>query len=327
MRRIGLAVILSVSLILAPLVAEGQQTGKIYRIGMLETTSMALNAANLDAFRQGLRELGYVEGRNFMIEYRSADGRRERFPELATELVRLKVDVILTRGTPAVMAAKNATGTIPVVMAASGDPLLSGVVAGLARPGGNVTGLSAIVVEVTGKRLQLLREVVPGVSRIAVLFDMGNPNNALQWKETEIAAPSLGVQPQLLDVRKPGDFGGAFDAAIRQRAGAMVVGIDALTQANHRSIIDLAAKHRLPAIYASREFVDAGGLVAYGVSYPHLYHRAASFVDKILKGAKPADLPVEQPTKFELVVNLKTAKALGLTIPPTVLLQADHVIE
>ena len=277
MRLIGLAVILAVSLVLAPLAAEGQQAGKIYRIGMLETTSMAFNAANLDAFRQGLRELGYVEGRNFMIEYRSADGRRERFPELATELVRLKVDVILTRGTPAVMAAKNATGTIPVVMAASGDPLLSGVVAGLARPGGNVTGLSAIVVEVTGKRLQLLREVVPGVSRIAVLFDMGNPNNALQWKETEIAAPSLGVQPQLLDVRKPGDFGGAFDAAIRQRAGAMVVGIDALTQANHRSIIDLAAKHRLPAIYASREFVDAGGLVAYGVSYPHLYHRAASF--------------------------------------------------
>jgi len=327
MRLIGLAVVLAVGLTLAPLAGEAQEPGKIYRIGMLETTSMALNAANLDAFRQGLRELGYVEGRNFMIEYRSADGRRERFPELATELVRLKVDVILTRGTPAVMAAKNATGTIPVVMAASGDPLLSGVVAGLARPGGNVTGLSAIVVEVTGKRLQLLREVVPGVSRIAVLFDMGNPNNALQWKETEIAAPSLGVQPQLLDVRKPGDFGGAFDAAIRQRAGAMVVGIDALTQANHRSIIDLAAKHRLPAIYASREFVDAGGLVAYGVSYPHLYHRAASFVDKILKGAKPADLPVEQPTKFELVINLKTAKALGLMIPQTILLQADHVIE
>jgi putative ABC transport system substrate-binding protein len=325
MRLIGLAVILS--FVLAPLAAEGQQAGKIYRIGMLETTSMALNAANLDAFRQGLRELGYVEGRNFMIEYRSADGRRERFPELATELVRLKVDVILTRGTPAVMAAKNATGTIPVVMAASGDPLLSGVVAGLARPGGNVTGLSAIVVEVTGKRLQLLREVVPGVSRIASLLDMGNPNNALQWKETEIVAQSLGVQPQLLDVRKPGDFGGAFDAAIRQRAGAMVVGIDALTQANHRLIIDLAAKHRLPAIYATREFVDAGGLVAYGVSYPHLYHRAATYVDKILKGAKPADLPVEQPTKFEFVINLKTAKALGLTIPLSVLARADQVIE
>jgi putative tryptophan/tyrosine transport system substrate-binding protein len=325
MRLIGLAIILN--FVLAPLAAEGQQAGKIYRIGMLETTSMALNAANLDAFRQGLRELGYVEGRNFMIEYRSADGRRERFPELATELVRLKVDVILTRGTPAVMAAKNATGMIPVVMAASGDPLLSGVVAGLARPGGNVTGLSAIVVEVTGKRLQLLREVVPGVSRIASLLDMGNPNNALQWKETEIVAQSLGVQPQLLDVRKPGDFGGAFDAAIRQRAGAMVVGIDALTQANHRLIIDLAAKHRLPAIYATREFVDAGGLVAYGVSYPHLYHRAATYVDKILKGAKPADLPVEQPTKFEFAINLKTAKALGLTIPPSVLARADQVIE
>jgi putative tryptophan/tyrosine transport system substrate-binding protein len=315
------------SMLAGPLTAEGQQAGKIYRIGMLETTSMTLNAANLDAFRQGLRELGYVEGRNFMIEYRSADGRRERFPELATELVRLKVDVILTRGTPAVMAAKNATGTIPVVMAASGDPLLSGVVAGLARPGGNVTGLSAIVVEVTGKRLQLLREVVPGVSRIASLLDMGNPNNALQWKETEIVAQSLGVQPQLLDIRKPGDFGGAFDAAIRQRAGAMVVGIDALTQANHRLIIDLAAKHRLPAIYATREFVDAGGLVAYGVSYPHLYHRAATYVDKILKGAKPADLPVEQPTKFEFAINLKTAKALGLTIPPSVLARADQVIE
>jgi putative tryptophan/tyrosine transport system substrate-binding protein len=315
------------SMLAGPLTAEAQQAGKIYRIGMLETTSMTLNAANLDAFRQGLRELGYVEGRNFMIEYRSADGRRERFPELATELVRLKVDVILTRGTPAVMAAKNATGTIPVVMAASGDPLLSGVVAGLARPGGNVTGLSAIVVEVTGKRLQLLREVVPGVSRIASLLDMGNPNNALQWKETEIVAQSLGVQPQLLDVRKPGDFGGAFDAAIRQRAGAMVVGIDALTQANHRLIIDLAAKHRLPAIYATREFVDAGGLVAYGVSYPHLYHRAATYVDKILKGAKPADLPVEQPTKLEFVINLKTAKTLGLTIPPSMLARADEVIE
>ena len=311
----------------APLGAEAQTPGKVWRIGMLETTSMALNAPNLDAFRRGLRELGYVEGRNFMIEYRSADGRRERFPDLAAELVRLEVDLILTRGTPAVLAAKNATGTIPVVMAASGDPLLSGVVAGLARPGGNVTGLSAIIVEVTGKRLEMLREMVPRVSRIAVLFNMSNPNNALQWREMEIAAPSLGVHPQLLDVRKPVDFGGAFDAAIRQRAGALVVGIDALTQANHRFIVDLAAQHRLPAIYATREFVDAGGLIAYGVSYPHLYHRAASFVDKIFKGAKPGELPVEQPTKFELVINAKTAKALGITIPPSLLLRADQIIE
>jgi putative ABC transport system substrate-binding protein len=313
-------------LLAAPLAAEAQPAGKVTRIGVLETTSPALNAANLDAFRRGLRELGYVEGHNFTIEYRTADGRPERFPGLAAELVRLKVDVILTRGTPAVMAAKNATGTIPVVMAASADPVLSGVVSSLARPGGNVTGLSADVVEVSGKRLELIREVAPGVSRVAALFNMSNPNDALQWKEMESAAPSLRLQLQLLDVRKPGDFAGAFDAAVKARAGALVVGIDALTWANHRSIVDLAAKRRLPAIYAGREFVDAGGLIAYGVSYPHLYHRAATYVDKILKGAKPADLPVEQPTKFELVINLKTARALGLTIPPSLLQRADEVI-
>ncbi len=315
------------SLLAAPLAAETQQAGKVYRIGVLEPTSMALNAANLDAFRKGLRELGYVEGRNMMIEYRSADGRSERFPDLAAELVRLKVDVILTRGTPAVMAAKNATGTIPVVMAASGDPVLSGVVSSLARPGGNVTGLSAVVVEVSGKRLELIREVAPGVSRVAALFNMSNPNDALQWKETETAAPTLRVQLQLLDVRKPGDFAGAFDAAVKGRAGALFVGLDALTWANHRPIVELAAKHRLPAIYGGREFVNAGGLIAYGVSYPHLYRRAASYVDKILKGAKPADLPIEQPTKFELVINIKTAKALGLTIPQSLLGRADEVIQ
>jgi putative ABC transport system substrate-binding protein len=324
--RAALAAAFVLGLLAAPLV-EAQQAGKVYRIGMLETTSPALNAANLDAFRRGVRELGYVEGQNFTIEYRSADGRRERFPDLAAELVRLKVDVILTRGTPAVMAAKNATATIPVVMAASGDPVLSGVVSSLARPGGNVTGLSAIVGEISGKRLELIREVVPGVSRVAALFNMSNPIDALQWKETGSAAPSLRVQLQLLDVRKPGDLAGAFDAAVKQRAGALVVGLDALTWANHRPIVDLASKHRLPAMYGGREFVDAGGLIAYGVSYPHLYHRAASFVDKILKGAKPADLPVEQPTKFELVINLKTAKALGLTIPQSLLARADEIIQ
>jgi len=314
-------------LMAAPRIADAQPAGKLHRIGMLETISMALNAANLEAFRQALRELGYVEGRNYIIEYRSADGRSERFPDLAAELVRLKVDVILTRGTPAVMAAKSATGAIPVVMAASSDPVLSGVVASLARPGGNITGLSSIVHEVSGKRLELIREVVPGVSRIAVLFIMNNAAEALQWKETEIAASSLRVQVQLLDVRKAGDFGRAFDAAIKQRAGALVVGLDTLTQTNHRFIVDLAAKHRLPTIYGTREFVDAGGLMGYGVSYPDLYRRAATYVDKILKGAKPADLPVEQPTKFDLVINLKTAKALGLTIPPSLLARADEVIE
>jgi len=301
MRRIGLAVVLAVGLVLAPLATEGQQQ-KLYRIGMLERTSTAINAANLDAFRQGLRELGYVEGMSFAIEYRSADGRDERFPALATELVRLKVDLILTRGTPAALAAKNATRTIPVVMAGIGDPVGQGVVASLARPGGNVTGLSALVTEVYSKRVELLRELVPGAARIAALFNMTNPSVPPQWKEVEMAARSLGIQPQLLDVRKLEDLGPAFEAAIRQRADGLVVGIDTLTQANQRLIVDLAAKHRLPAIYASTEF--SGGLVTYGVNYPDHYRRAASFADRIFKGAKPADLPVEQPTKFEFVINL-----------------------
>jgi putative tryptophan/tyrosine transport system substrate-binding protein len=313
------------TLLAAPLAAEAQRPEKLYRIGMLERTSPAINAANLDGFRQGLRELGYVEGKNFVIEYRSADGRDERMPDLATELVRLKVDLILTRGTPVVLAAKNATGTIPVVMAAIGDPVGQGVVASLARPGGNVTGLSAVTTELYAKRVELLRELVPGAARIAALFNMSNLALPPQWKEVERAARSLGIQPQLLDVRKAEDLGPAFNSAIRQRADALVVGFDTLTQASQRLIVDLAAKHQLPAIYASTEF--AGGLVSYGVHYPDYYRRAASFADKIFKGAKPADLPVEQPTKFELVANMRTAKALGLTIPPSVLLRADQVIE
>jgi len=307
-----------------PLAARAQSA---YRIGVLETTSAALNAANFDALRQGLRQHGYIEGQNLVIEYRSADGRAERFPDLAAELVRLNVDLIVTRGTPAIFAAKNATKTIPVVMAASGDPLGAGVVAGLARPGGNVTGLSAFVTELQAKRLELLREMVPRINRIAALLNMSSPAEPPQWEETKAAARTLAIEPQLLDVRKPEDLGRAFETAIKQRADALVVGINVLTQANRRPIADLATKHRLPAIYASREFVDAGGLVALGVSYPDLYRRAATYVDKILKGAKPVDLPIEQPTKFELTINLKTAKALGLEIPPTLLARADEVIE
>ncbi|MGA6963122.1 MAG: ABC transporter substrate-binding protein [Xanthobacteraceae bacterium] len=307
-----------------PLVALAQSA---YRIGVLDTTSAALNAANFDALRQGLRQHGYIEGQNLVIEYRSADGRAERFPDLAAELVRLNVDLIVTRGTPAIFAAKNATKTIPVVMAASGDPLGAGVVAGLARPGGNVTGLSAFVTELQAKRLELLREMVPRIDRIAALLNMSSPAEPPQWEETKAAARTLAIEPQLLDVRKPEDLGRAFETAIRQRADALVVGINVLTQANRRPIADLATKHRLPAIYASREFVDAGGLVALGVSYPDLYRRAATYVDKILKGAKPADLPIEQPTKFELIINLKTAKALGLEVPPMLLTRADEVIE
>ena len=308
----------------APLAAEAQQA-KVYRIGMLERTSTAVNAANVDGFRQGLRELGYIEGKTFVIEYRSSDGRDERYPGLAAELVRLKVDLIVTRGTPAALAAKQATATIPVVITGTGDPVRQGIAASLARPGGNVTGLSAQVTDIYAKRVQILKELVPRAVRVAALFNMSNPSIPQAWKEVEKSAPSLGMQPQLLDVRKPEDLGPAFDSAISQRADGLVVGLDTLTQANQRLIVDLAAKHRLPAMYASMEF--AGGLIVYGVNYPDHYRRAASFVDRIFKGALPADLPIEQPTKFDLVINLKTAKALGLTIPQSLLLRADQVIE
>ncbi len=322
---IRLAIIVAVLLVVTPLSAEAQQAGKVYRVGMLERASMTVNAANLDAFRRGLRELGYVEGKNVAIEYRSVEGRNERYADLATELVRLKVDVILTRGTPATLAARNATGTIPVVMTGIGDPVGSGIVASLARPGGNITGLTAQG-EVYPKRVELLKELVPRAVRIAALFNMSNPANAGEWKQVETAARSLGLQPQLLDARTPEDLTQAFAAAIRQHADGLIVGLDAVTQANHRLIVDLAARHRLPTIYASStEFV--GGLISYGVDYPDLYRSAAGFVDKIFRGAKAADLPVEQPTKFELVINMRTAKTLGLTIPPSVLLRATQVIE
>jgi putative ABC transport system substrate-binding protein len=324
--RLGAFVLALLLLSLAePLATNAQPSGKVYRIGMLERTSPVRNAANLDSFRRGLRELGYVEGRNFVIEYRSAEGRDERFAALATELVRLKVDLIVTRGTAATLAAKNATGTIPVVIAGIGDPVAQGIVASLARPGANVTGVSPLVTETYPKRVELLRALVPKAARIAALFNMGNPANPPEWKEVEMAARSLGMQTQLLDVRKREDLAPAFDAAVRQRADGLVVGIDTVTQANRRHIVELAATHRMPAIYATSEF--DGGLAAYGVNYADVYRHAASFVDRILKGAKPADLPMEQPTKLELVLNLKTAKSLGLTIPPSLVLQADRVID
>jgi putative ABC transport system substrate-binding protein len=311
-------------LLAAPLAAEAQ-AGKVYRIGILETIPAAQNAANLAALRKGLRDLGYVEGRNLIIEYRSADGRAERFPDLASELVRLKVDLIVTRGTPAARAAKNATGTIPVVMATMGDP--RAIVASFANPGGNITGVTTFSTELTAKRFELLKELVPNLSRVALLHNMGNPAAPPEWEETKTAARSLGLQAELLDVRSQGDLGRAFELAVRQRVDALVIGADGLTQMHQQTIVDLVTRNRLPAAYPAREFVEAGGLIAYAVNYPDLYFRFASFVDKIFKGAKPADLPVEQPTKFELVINLKTAKALGLTIPPSLLQRADHVIE
>jgi len=326
-RRAFMAIIAGGLLLAAPLAAGAQQAGKVYRIGILETRSAVLNATNLDAFRQGLRALGYTEGQNLEITYRSSDGRDDRFPGLAGELVRLKMDVILTRGTPAALAAKSATRKIPVVMASSGDPVGSGLVASLRRPGGNVTGLSSYDVEIHAKRLDLLREVRPRLTRVAGLFNMGNPVLPLAWKEVQRAAGSLGIHPQLLDVRRPEDLPRAFDAAAKERAEALIVGLDGLTQGNLRRIAGLAAKHRLPSIYATREYAELGGLVTYGVSDRRQYQRAATFVDKILKGATPGDLPIEQPDTFELVINLKTAKALGLKIPPSLLQRADQVIE
>ena len=319
------AVVLALGVLAAPLAAEAQQSQKVYRIGMLERTSPAINAANLDGFKRGLRELGYVEQRDFVIEYRSADGRNERFPTLATELVRLNVDVIVTRGTPATLAAKNATATIPVIIVGIGDPVGQGIVASLARPGGNLTGLSPMVTEMYQKRVELLKALVPRAVRIAALLNMGNPANPPEWREIEKAARSLGMQGQLLDVRKSEDLEAAFDAAVRQHVDGLVVGVDTVTQANRERIVDLAAKHRIPAVYATTEFV--GGLVAFGVNFAELYRHAASLVEKIFKGAKPAELPMEQPTKFELVINMKTAKALDLTIPRSLLLRADQIIE
>jgi putative ABC transport system substrate-binding protein len=308
-----------------PLAVRAQQAGRTLRVGMLETVSSALKPDDLAAFQHGLRALGYVEGQNLIIEYRSADGRPERFPELAQELLGLNVDVITTRGTPAAFAARNATSTIPIVMAAIGDPFL--VIASLAHPGGNITGLSAFVTDLMAKRVELLRDMVPGLSRVGALLNMSNASQPSQWTEIDNTARTIGIQSQLFDVRKAADLAPAFENASRQQIGAFIVNIDALTQENQKLIIELAAKHRLPAIYPSREFVDAGGLITYGVNYPDLYRRAATFVDKILKGAKPGDLPVEQPTTFELVINLKTAKALGLTIPAILQATADEVIE
>jgi len=316
---------LGMSALIAPLTAYTQQQAKVWHVGVLETISMTANAANFDAFRQSTREGGYVEGRNLIFDYRSADGRGERFAELATELVQMKVDVIVTRGTPAAIAAKNATRSIPVVMISIGDPLT--VVSSLSHPAGNVTGLTSLTSDLEAKRVQMLRELVPGAARIAALYDMRNPVFAQRWKEMEAAAQLLGVQAYLLDARKPEDFPPLFDAASRQHADGLVVGQDGLLQASQTIVTELAAKHRIPAIYVSRDFIQAGGLIAYGPSYPDLYRRAALYVDKILRGASPGDLPIEQPTKFEMVINLKTAKALGLAIPQSLLLRADELIE
>jgi ABC-type uncharacterized transport system substrate-binding protein len=329
-RGVAVIAVLALSLLAAPLAAEAQQAAKVARIGYL-STNLAANPHLQEAFLQGLRDLGYVEGRNLVIEYRFAEGKLERFPALAAELGALKVDVIVTAGgTLAARAAKQATRTLPIVFAAAADPVESRLVTSLARPGGNVTGLSIVSPELVGKSLELLKEAVPGVSRVAVLWQPGGFGERTEkdmLNGAKVAARALGVRPQFIEARGPADFDRAFWEMTRARAGALIVFANAMFTIERRRLVDLAAKTRLPALYAFREYVDAGGLMAYGPNLADLYRRAATYVDKILKGAKPGDLPVEQPTKFELVVNLKTARTLGLTIPTSVLSRADQIIE
>jgi ABC-type uncharacterized transport system substrate-binding protein len=313
----------------APLGAEAQQAAKIARIGYLAIDLVA-NPRFRESFRQGLRDLGYVEGRNVVIEYRDAEGKPERLPALAAELVALKVDVIVAGGTAQALAAKQATRSLPIVFAQAADPVSSGLVTSLARPGGNVTGLSMLNPELVGKCLEHLKEAVPGISRVAVLWragELGERTERDMRKGAEVAARALGVRLQFLEARGSADLDRAFSEMTRARAEALTVLTSTTLIGERIHLVDLAAKNRLPAVYPWREGVDAGGLMSYGPNGADMYRRAATYVDKILKGAKPGDMPVEQPTKFELVINLKTAKALGLTIPPSVLARADQVIE
>jgi putative tryptophan/tyrosine transport system substrate-binding protein len=329
----GLRLAFTISLLLgalfSPIAAEAQQAAKIPRIGYV-STNLAVSPHLPDAFRQGLRDLGYVEGRNVVIEFRSAEGKLDRFPALAAELVTLRVDVIVAANTGAALAAKQATKTIPIVFAGPADPITSGLVNSLARPGGNVTGLSSSGPELVGKGLELLKQAVPGVNRVAALWHRDYPERTQRdiLEQADVAARALGVHLQFVEARGgPENFDRAFSELTRARADALTVLTSVLFISERRRLVDLAARNRLPVVYPVRDFVDDGGLMSYGPHWADIYRRAATYVDKILKGAQPADLPVEQPTRFELVINLKTAKALGLTIPPSVLARADQVVE
>jgi len=325
-RRVIICLLTAALLSTVPFV-EAQQPKKVPRIGFLASSSGERLKSRLAAFHQGLDELGYVEGKNILIEYRSAEGKFERLPDLAGELVRLKVDLLVAEGAPAAHAAKNATSVIPIVIGNAADPVATGLVASLARPGGNITGLSDFNLAVVTKRLELLKEVIPSASRVAVLWNPTNPTNPLQLKEIQAAATALGVTLLSLEAKGADDIDRAFTTMRKERSGALIVIGDPMLGTHSRRIAELAVKSRLPAIYGASEFVDVGGLMSYGTNFGDLYRRAAIYVEKILKGAKPADLPVEQPIKFELVINLKAAKQIGLTIPPNVLARADKVIK
>ena len=311
------------ALLAVPLIAGAQRPRKVHRIGLLSNNQ----DPHLDAFSRGLQDLGYIEGRNVVVERRSAGGRSERLPDLAAELVRLEVDVLVAPDPPSASAAKAATKTIPIVMRSSNDPADAGLVTSLARPGGNITGVYSLYAELAPKRLELLKEAIPGLKRVAVLWNSGWPGTVPVWKDTEFAARALGLEVHSLDVRRAEELNGAFRAASAARAGALITLRNPLIVAHRAQLVALAAQTRMPVMYDEREFIGAGGLMAYGANLDDLYRRIAVYADKVLKGAKPGDLPIEQPTKFELVINLKTAKVLGITIPQSVLLRADEVIE
>jgi ABC-type uncharacterized transport system substrate-binding protein len=321
----GCIVMLTLSLLTAPLAARAQSLGQVYRIGFLSTDPPLSHL--WEALLDELRERGYREGQNLVFERRFSEGHAERFPELAAELVRLRVDCIIVTTTPAALAAKHATQTIPIVMTAAIDPVGAGLVASLVRPGGNITGLSAVGPELSEKRLELLKEVVPGLTRVAVLWNAANPANAAVWQETQAAARALGLLLHSQEVGGPQDLEGAFALTAQARPDALLVVGDALLAMHRPQIVEFATQQHLPSVLTGREWVVAGGLMSYGSSQRDRFRRAADYVDRILKGSKPAALPVEQPMKFELVINLKTAKALGLTIPPHILFQADEVIK
>jgi putative tryptophan/tyrosine transport system substrate-binding protein len=306
--------------------AEAQQPAKPPRIGFIMADSSGSDP-RVDAFRQGLRDLGYVEGKNIAVEYRFAEGKEDRLLKLVVELVSLKVEIIVTDGTAVTRAVKNATKTIPIVMASDGDPVGNLFVASLARPGGNITGLTNLLAGLSGKRLEVLKDAVPGTSRFGIIWNPENPASVTGFKETQVAAQSLGLQLQSLEVKGPNDFESAFQAASKGQAGALTVVSDSVMFAHRTRMLELAAKQRLPTMHTQSLWVQDGGMISYGTYFPDLYRRAATYVDKILKGAKPAELPVEQPIKFELVINLKTAKQIGLTIPQTVLFRADKIIK
>ena len=326
-RGLGFSLTVALGILLWPLVTGAQQTGQLHRIGFLGNSTAALEANLIGPFRDGLRDLGYVEGRDALIEFRWAEGKYERFPALIGELLALKVDVIVTAGTPAALAVKKATTSTPLVMIAVGDPLGTGIVPSLSRPGGNITGLTSISPELDGKRLELLREVIPGISHIAVLWNSASPLQVVGERRTQAAAEVLHIKVLSLGVRNEEGLEKAFAEIVRERPGALLVLADRLFLHHRQRIMDFAAQHRLPGVHAYRELVEVGGLMSFGPSYAGMHKRAAYFVDRILKGANPGNLPVERPASFELVVNLRASKALGLTIPQSVLLRATEIIQ